>query len=493
MNRWQKKSWTLINGLILFTAGGLRLAMLLQNRSLFMDEASLALCLAEGKLSDFFQPLDHYQYAPPLFMMWSKWSILIAGAGEMVLRFLPFIASLAALYLLFCCCQLLRIRTTIICYPLLFFGFSEMLLRFSTEFKPYSSDTLMALLAIWLCLKKPPSSWNRKTITLWLLLGCAGSWFSMPLVFVLTGVGAYYAYSFWKNGQKRALGQIALLIVAWMLSFAWYYWLVLKTNLAFDPLAQYHQAYFFPLLPTNATDWRQAGALLLGIFKPAAGFTALALITGGSFWLLAFAYWIKKEPAKALLFGLPILATLLASGLGYFSLLPRVSLFMTPLFILGIARGASVLMEKTARYYPFLIWGICLLAVFPSLENGKYFSRPYQVEELKPILQHLQAYRALPIWLDHECVTVYRYYSTVHPQQRTYRLENVHWGKWEEQPVEWVSSLPPKQTFGLIYSHLLSEENRQRMDRELEVILKKANVVDIYEAKGAKVWVLEGR
>lgn len=477
--------------LILFAAGALRLVLLLQNRSLFMDEASLALCLAEGSLADFFQPLDYHQYAPPLFLLLGKGSVWLAGAAEVPHRFWPFMASLAALYLLWRCCYLLNIRSSIAWYPLLLFGFSEMLFRYSTEFKPYSSDTFMALLAVWLCLKKPPAAWNGRVRAIWLALGVLGSWFSMPFVFVLAGVGAYYGYSFLKNKQRRAFLQTVWLVACWLLSFGGYYQMVLKTNLAFDPLAQYHQAYFFPLIPHSAADWQQDGELLLGIFKPAAGFTAWALIAGLLFWLLAFGKWLRDDPAMALLLGLPLLATLLASSLGYFSLLPRVSLFLVPLFILGIAQGASLLMEKMAKPAHLLLWLTCLLAVFPSLDHGRYFFQPYQIEELKPILSHLQPYRTLPVWLDHESGTVYRYYTEVHPKQAAYRLENVRLGKWNEQPVQWQLSLPTAQSFVLIYAHLLSEENRQRMDRELEAVRKGASVADTFEAKGAKAWVLE--
>jgi 4-amino-4-deoxy-L-arabinose transferase-like glycosyltransferase len=75
--------------LLLVLGIAVRVAVWLQNRALFLDEANLARNFCERGLWDFFRPLDHEQYAPPLFCFFQKCSVLLLGQHEYALRLFP--------------------------------------------------------------------------------------------------------------------------------------------------------------------------------------------------------------------------------------------------------------------------------------------------------------------------------------------------------------------------------------------------------------------
>ena len=87
---------------ILIASGiGLRLIFYLTNRSLWLDEASLALSIVHLEMAEILQPLLYGQAAPPLFLVITKLLADYLGPGELVLRALPFISGCLALVLFY--------------------------------------------------------------------------------------------------------------------------------------------------------------------------------------------------------------------------------------------------------------------------------------------------------------------------------------------------------------------------------------------------------
>ncbi|MGB0840132.1 MAG: hypothetical protein ACPGXL_08330, partial [Chitinophagales bacterium] len=123
------------NALVYATFGGLvllRLVVFLQNRSLFIDEANLARNIIQLSFSDFFGKLLYDQYAPPLFMVLEKGSVLCFGVNEWALRLFPLVAGLLAFYVFLRICKIL-FQTPTTLYLIGLFGLSLLLLRYSTE------------------------------------------------------------------------------------------------------------------------------------------------------------------------------------------------------------------------------------------------------------------------------------------------------------------------------------------------------------------------
>src|SRR5215207_11463259 len=86
--------WDKVAAVILIVLGGLlRLRQYLTGRSLWSDEAMLALNIVNRNVSGLFKPLDYDQGAPIGFLLVEKISHLLFGRNEYSLRLFPLIAG----------------------------------------------------------------------------------------------------------------------------------------------------------------------------------------------------------------------------------------------------------------------------------------------------------------------------------------------------------------------------------------------------------------
>src|SRR5258706_13146620 len=86
----------MLSGLILLGLL-LRLRQYLTWRSLWLDEAMLALNITGRSFAGLLQPLDYYQGGPLGFLLAEKLGITLLGNNELSLRLIPFLAGLAPL------------------------------------------------------------------------------------------------------------------------------------------------------------------------------------------------------------------------------------------------------------------------------------------------------------------------------------------------------------------------------------------------------------
>jgi hypothetical protein len=88
------------------------------NRSLWLDEAMLALNIIRKSPEDLLHPLDFYQVAPILFLQIEKMFSWIIPNSELGLRLLPLIVFLISLYLFL---KILVQSCEYICFNFLYF------------------------------------------------------------------------------------------------------------------------------------------------------------------------------------------------------------------------------------------------------------------------------------------------------------------------------------------------------------------------------------
>jgi hypothetical protein len=94
---WQR--WAIVVG----TVGAvLRLVQFFSCRSLWYDEALLALNVLHRSFKGLFQPLDYHQGAPVGFLLLEMLSTQLAGKGELALRTIPLLAGIASLFVALC-------------------------------------------------------------------------------------------------------------------------------------------------------------------------------------------------------------------------------------------------------------------------------------------------------------------------------------------------------------------------------------------------------
>ena len=140
--RWRL---ALAGGLALGVA--LRAKVYLAERSLWLDEAMLALNLCGRSFAGLLRPLDYDQGAPVGFLLLERLAVMLLGPNELALRLVPFLAAIAALVLVARFCRDHFGAGTAVLGVLLA-AVLPALISYGGEAKQYSLDVAMALLIL---------------------------------------------------------------------------------------------------------------------------------------------------------------------------------------------------------------------------------------------------------------------------------------------------------------------------------------------------------
>lgn len=447
----------------------IRIVVYLQNRSLFLDEANLARNIAELSYYDFFAPLQYQQYAPPFFLILEKLNYELAGASEFALRFWPLImgcTTLAGLYLLIRKLVGTGWPSLLVFY---LFAFSQVYIRYSSELKQYSTDMAVTTALIWAAIRYPPI--NVRRLTGWCILGGIAVWLSMPSVFLLAAVGLYFFYQKWWLDQEINAGTLLLPITFWLINFGCYYFLVLGNDLQRSELIDHHRAHFWPILPTSPEEWQQLWAIAKSLLSTLIGHTLPAVFLGiGGLMFGIFGLW-KQGKGLLLLLTLPIGLCLIASGLGRYSLMERLSLFMMPAFGLWLAFGLNFAVKQAPG---FLKWGVFSLGVMvlPLRKGMEYFVYPYRYDEMRALLTDLEPRLSKNdlIWVDHSARPAFIWYTRY--STRSFAIDEdyrrIIFGSWTQLAGEDIAELTTTtDSAWLLFSHLVSERSRSDLERHL--------------------------
>ncbi len=325
----------------LFIGAALRVVVWWQDRSIFIDEANLLRNFLEKPFADLFRPLGWQQYAPPLFSVAEKASLAVLGPGSLPARLLPLAFGLACLPLAWSVARrwLSPIALALFC---LFISLDGVFIRYSTMAKQYSSDCLTALLIIWAAQRFDFQRFRWQ----WAVGGAVAVWFSMPSVFTLAAVGIMAAVANAGVPTDNSRDQWPNLktlwpVAAWLASFAAYYLLLLKNDIA-DP--HLRSAHVF--LPPSGGDWSTLLDTLAMFGQKLVGFTAIGL---ACFYVgLAAAVWhfFEKRPAGSVLLWGPPAFAVVACALGQYSAVERLLFFSMPSVLLCVAVGWDAVLKK---------------------------------------------------------------------------------------------------------------------------------------------------
>jgi len=465
----------------------LRLKIFIQNRSLFLDEANLALNLVELDSWALFSPLRYEQYAPPLYNIWCKAGWTLFGPTEIGLRFPSLVGGIASLFLLDALGRHLKFSIGPRSAVLFVLAFSAFGLRYATELKPYGQDMAWALLLVFGALKT--QRFSQRVAFLWVLAGALALWTSFPSLFVLAAVGIHFLLRF---SEKRARLKLVAVFWAWMAAFAGLYLTLIANYLTVDPLLDYHQDHFFPLIPNSQAEWEKVGRLLLVPFRSQFGHTVLALGLAILLFELGLYRQVKQNYRTAALLWLPIFFCYLASGLGKYSLQPRLVIFLLPLVLLFFGLGMEHVLERFKARRARVFAGLLLFLPIALVSDGLPFvSRKMEIEEMRPLLKDLN--RAWQpgdrIFVDHFALPAYRFYTRYHRDAGTFRWEEAAWGSWDQDPAEWLETNPNTQKLWVLYGHLISQEERERASREIDELPGRATLLIQYP--GVSGWQVE--
>ena len=326
-------------GVILLLGFALRLRQYLTGRSLWLDEAMLALNIVNRNFIDLFKPLDYDQGAPVGFLLVEKIFNVLFGEHEFVLRFFPFVVGIAAFGLFY-----LLLRRTVSGIGLLtglaIFAVSPELITYTSEVKQYILDVAVTVLLLYLTL---PLLENRVEKHSYFYLGLAGIvtlWFSHPALFVLAGIGFGLLVQVLQRRERSQVSTLLLTGFAWLANLGLLYFVSLRNLTQNRFLREYWQENFIPVPPWS--DWGWFGIFFKGLIQNQIGITISAWLVL-ILLLLGFIYLFIKNKIYASILLAIFIFTSIASTLWLYPLGGRFSLFLVPAVIIVISQSLETI------------------------------------------------------------------------------------------------------------------------------------------------------
>ena len=455
---WEKAAAALLilSGMIL------RLRQYLTGRSLWVDEAMLALNIVERDFAGMFQPLDYDQGAPLGFLLVEKLFNLILGKHEFALRFFPLLVGLASLWLFYLLLKRLTSGPGLL-VPLALFAFNPRLIYYSSEVKQYILDVALTIL---LLLVAAPAFQPvpRKKDFAWLgLAGMVALWFSHPALFVLAGIGLALVIMALKRRDYSSLRSIMGIGALWLLNIAFLYVLILKDLSQNAYMREYWQGAFLPVPLWSDPGWFTRSlseniGLQFGV--PYAVFVVFFLMLVGGVML-----WFHQR-GVAIAIGSILLVTLIAAALQLYPVFERMILFLVPIGLLLLGKAVEALHQRVQRFSVPGWLSVLFLAGYllygPLAASSQNFIEPKYFEHIRPSMATLR-----DAWKDGDALYVsngalpaFRFYAPF------YGLETIsyEYGKRDDYKntkaiLSQLDSLKGQPRTWILLSHVYQKDN----------------------------------
>jgi hypothetical protein len=496
---------TQAGGAVLLLVSGivLRIAPFAVNRSLWLDEAKLALNILERSPAQLFQPLDYDQAAPVGFLLLEKEAVNLLGEGERALRLVPLLAGLASLGLFYVVARRwLSPGETLLALAL--FALDTPLVYYASEVKQYSTDVFVALLLLFAAGRAIDHDAHPHARWLLVPAGVAGVWLSHPAIFVAAGAGVTLVLFASRRGERRRTVLFAAVAAAWLASFLVHYALVLNRSDPRGHLVRFWAEGFPPLLPRSARDLLWLPDTFFGFFVdpgglPFAGLAAVAFVGGCWRWrsdarllgLLVFPMGFTLLAALLRLYPFPTSGTVA----GY-PLTGRPILFLVPAAIILVAAGIGWVARSPDRDRRVLggVMAGCLVAALVS-ETVRHPAHRIVLHEVRPLVEALaeQGHPGDIVVLNTRVLSVFRYYlRRLAERAQSVRALGVvelrgtnDWDAYEAQ----LQALPPGTRAWILYAHHPSWRSEQDEAFVLHILDQRGQLRRKAKTPGASLYL----
>lgn len=384
---WFSSPFSLLVFLILTAGAVLRINHYLENRSLRLDEAALALDLMNRSLHDiaFYLKVNFFNpSAPSGFLFLTKILVNNLGNSEFVLRLLPLAAGLAALPLYY---FLLKrcFSTGMTMLALGLFALCDAHIFYSADFKPYALDvavTLGLLLGYeqFLFSVRPP----LLKILFFGLFGIFAMAVSFPGILVLAAMGLTGLGSAVKRKSKEMIVWQIPLFLLWGYAFWAIYELSLRRVGARGIVYGMWQGAF----PQEGfwQHWNWAGHTILNAFRDPLGMP-VPLLGVLLFFFGCYKVYLKDKE-KFFLFFSPILVSFVAANFHKYPFSGRLILFLVPLLLIFLAQGTASVLTAVKKFKPVTAFLLIAALFLPQLwDTGKNFVHGREKEDLRAMMR----------------------------------------------------------------------------------------------------------
>ena len=374
--------------IIIFIGIFLRVQQYLFNRSLWIDEAFLALNIINRSFSELLLPLDYVQGAPILFLFIERLAVQIFGNNEYALRLFPLLSGIISL-IIFSQVLMQFVNKLAAILGTFLFSTSSFLIYYSSEVKQYSSDVAISVLLYFFYIiffKKDKFSING--ILLFNMMCCILIWISHPSVFVMAGIFASISIRLiiqerWKDAASFLAPSLVVL-----LSFYIFYLLSLHDLINHPSFSRWNRA-FLSIFSFSFVDFIQVSKNFLLLFHKPLGFSLIGIAFLA--FLMGVLSLIHRERETFFVLFSPIIFVILASSLHLYPFIGRLLMFLVPSLLIFIAEGSYRIFQIVRKdSYVFIIVFLLLLLVPPTLNAAKSIIEPQVKEEIKQVLSFIK-------------------------------------------------------------------------------------------------------
>lgn len=308
----------------------LRIFVYCRNISFWGDEASIALNLINKSYLELFKGLDYLQVAPPGFLILSKFILNIFNPKidyirDLLLRFFPFVFSCLSLLVFYKFSKnFIKDRKTLL-FASTLFAFNPCAILYAAQLKQYSLELLVSVVLMSLFYRIIIT--NKIRIADFVLIPLS-MWFSLSSLII--SASGFIILLF-----KKSFNFIKLL-PAYLLSFVVFYFFSLKSIKQVNYAGMYHwwsTGYGF-------FDLRHPMRLFIR-FGELFSFDKTSAECFGIFFIFLILFSLifskKFNLLSKVFLSLPILITIILSGLSLYPIEARLILFLLPSFSIIIA------------------------------------------------------------------------------------------------------------------------------------------------------------
>lgn len=406
-------SGTSILFLIVLAGCGLRIAWYLKNPALWLDEAAVVMQIVARSFGELTEPLAEHHSAPIGFLLVVKSFISTMGTHELGLRAWPLVASILGLMVTALVARKSLPKSgALVAAGLL--ALSWPAIGYAAELKQYSTDLMAASVMFLLGYGILTKESTPIRIIVFGLAGAILQWFSLPLLFVLAGVGIVAGCDAMLKGDTKKAGALVLAGLLWSASFATNYFVALKETAADTTLQSWHYEAFLKFPPDRS--WPTALKWIGWTFMD--GFTDPVGLLLPGLGMLGFIVGVitlgRRRLSWLLMLIMPMVIMLVASYLQRYPVFGRFLQFLLPALVLitgaGLGEITRLLWANGQRTIAAIF--LSLLFIQPAMVAANELLKPVD-DGMRPVVAYLKDNYAegdslyLHYWLRHE----YAYHS----------------------------------------------------------------------------------
>ena len=414
----------LVLATLLGIAAIIRLRLFAARRSLWFDEAAVAMNIVDRSFSELLRPLDHQQTAAPLFLWAERIALLVGGNNERALRALPLVAGLLLPFAMWSVAKRLLLAPVEALVAVALVALSPFLIYYANEVKPYGIDALVTTLLILAALRVQERPDIVARWTALALGGMAAILISIPAPLVLAGVALFLRARPEVRRAPAFARHVGVTAGAWavaaVLALIVYLPLMRHDSFIGSFMQHYWGTSFLtnepPGLKSRALD-AASGAIRTTFFDRVMWPQQLNMLM-----LIGIAGAVRIVRARgfayAALFGTPLLLLVIAGALHIYPLGDRLILFAAPITALMLAAGVTwpAQLVRGRLHMPAAILVGALMLAVPAWASLKILRQPPGRNETREMIQAIEASRAAPgpaprVWLSAGSVMAWQYYT----------------------------------------------------------------------------------